>query len=743
MKTNATWLKPSYNVIGIIGAQSSGKSTLLNKLFNSTFDVMNVKVERKQTTRGIWSQILEQHPLLLLDIEGTDSRERWEEKQSFERRTALFGLAISNLLLVNLWLNDIGRFSASNYEILRTVFELNMQLFNLESPKKIVFVIRDWRILENEEHIKFILVKDMHKLWDSIKKTEKQSKINFDSVFCFEFITLRSFIYEEASFIEDVNQFRSRLMDPENPKNLFTGMNFNNIPIEDLYLYMSQTWRTVAENKDLNIPDQKIMVSNFRCSEIKEESFKDCREKIQQLSLDAVLRPDFDISEDLQEIMNESISFFEVNTQNYDDKVSDQVKHDLVAMMETEALRVFKPLNEKFIKANLEELEKYLKKNAAKAGSDVAKILQIIVNEKEDKRKKYLQYLTKYNLDPVKTREFKNYFEIELSSLISKFLSSSTQSFCKKMIRSYISEIDERISLTYLNFNKESWENFNIYCEDVLWKFSDEIDALKVKFEDVKVIFTDEVDHEFKNDLISTIKAILRSKQSFVYEYLIENFKNSFEISATGQPHMWRHLSDSEINDLYKKTKTDFVVTLKFFDKAILTNFDNDIIFTIDDCQKLKKKFETETANILEEVFNKKYNRNSLQKIPKWMWFVLAYFMHDNVLVWMHNPFFFVILVTFVSAGGYIYFTNKMDYVTNWYALLKRFFMKKMLDVTMQATGIRGNNEGEEGRKTGLGGRSSSVTEERSSEGRMTGGLDRSSNLGEKTSENLNQKSID
>ena len=704
---------------------------------------MNVKVERKQTTRGIWSQILEQHPCLLLDIEGTDSRERWEEKQSFERRTALFGLAISNLLLVNLWLNDIGRFSASNYEILRTVFELNMQLFNLESPKKIVFVIRDWRILENEEHIKFILVKDMHKLWDSIKKTEKQSKINFDSVFCFEFITLRSFIYEEAFFIEDVNQFRSRLMDPENPKNLFTGMNFNNIAIEDLYLYMSQTWKTVAENKDLNIPDQKIMVSNFRCIEIKEESFKDCRGKIQQLTLDAALKPDFDISEDIREILNASISFFEVNTQNYDDKVSDQVKHDLVAMMETEALNVFKPLNEKFIKANLEELEKYLKKNAAKAGSDVAKILQIIVNEKEDKRKKYQQYLTKYNLDPVKTREFKNYFEIELSSLVSKFLSSSTQSFCKKMIRSYITEIDEKISFTYLNFNKESWENFNIYCEDVLWKFSDEIDALKVKFEDVKVIFTDEVDQEFKNDLISTIKAILRSKQSFVYEYLIENFKNSFEINATGQPHMWRHLSDSEINDLYKKTKADFVLTLKFFDKAILTNFDNDIIFTIDDCQKLKKKFETETSNILEEVFNKKYNRNSLQKIPKWMWFVLAYFMHDNVLVWMHNPFFFVILVTFVSAGGYIYFTNKMDYVTNWYALLKGLFMKKMLDVTMQAAGVRGNNEGEEGRKTGLGVRSSSVTEERSSGGKMTGGLDRSSNLGEKTSQNLNQKSID
>ena len=41
---------------------------------------------------------------MILDIEGADSRERWEEKAKYEKSTALFGLVISNVLLVNVWL---------------------------------------------------------------------------------------------------------------------------------------------------------------------------------------------------------------------------------------------------------------------------------------------------------------------------------------------------------------------------------------------------------------------------------------------------------------------------------------------------------------------------------------------------------------------------------------------------------------------------------------------------------------
>lgn len=49
--------------------------------------------------------------------------------QIFERKTSLFSLALSEVLLINLWTTDVGRFEGANYGLLKTVFDLNLQLF--------------------------------------------------------------------------------------------------------------------------------------------------------------------------------------------------------------------------------------------------------------------------------------------------------------------------------------------------------------------------------------------------------------------------------------------------------------------------------------------------------------------------------------------------------------------------------------------------------------------------------------
>jgi len=41
-----------YHIVSIIGNQSTGKSTLLNRVFGTTFDVMDASRVRKQTTKG-------------------------------------------------------------------------------------------------------------------------------------------------------------------------------------------------------------------------------------------------------------------------------------------------------------------------------------------------------------------------------------------------------------------------------------------------------------------------------------------------------------------------------------------------------------------------------------------------------------------------------------------------------------------------------------------------------------------
>ena len=58
----------SYAVVSIMGPQSSGKSTLMNKLFATPFNVMDASQGRSQTTLGIWAAKAQDLPLIVLDL---------------------------------------------------------------------------------------------------------------------------------------------------------------------------------------------------------------------------------------------------------------------------------------------------------------------------------------------------------------------------------------------------------------------------------------------------------------------------------------------------------------------------------------------------------------------------------------------------------------------------------------------------------------------------------------------------
>lgn len=68
--------KQNYHVMSIIGSQSSGKSTLLNEMFQTGFDVLNRKERIGQTTKGVWMAVDTNLKIVILDVEGSDSKER-------------------------------------------------------------------------------------------------------------------------------------------------------------------------------------------------------------------------------------------------------------------------------------------------------------------------------------------------------------------------------------------------------------------------------------------------------------------------------------------------------------------------------------------------------------------------------------------------------------------------------------------------------------------------------------------
>ena len=47
-----------------------------------------------------------------------------------ERTISLFALVIADVLIINMWTHDVGKHSASNYGMLKDIFEVNLKLFD-------------------------------------------------------------------------------------------------------------------------------------------------------------------------------------------------------------------------------------------------------------------------------------------------------------------------------------------------------------------------------------------------------------------------------------------------------------------------------------------------------------------------------------------------------------------------------------------------------------------------------------
>jgi len=179
----------SYAVVSIMGPQSSGKSTLLNHLFGTNFREMDAFKGRSQTTKGIWlakAQNIEPCTLVM-DLEGTDGRERGEDDTAFEKQSALFALAVSDIVLINMWCHDIGREQAANKPLLKTVFQVMMRLF---SPRKttLLFVIRD-KSKTPLENLEPILREDIQKIWDAVPKPHAHKETPLSEFFNINFLT--------------------------------------------------------------------------------------------------------------------------------------------------------------------------------------------------------------------------------------------------------------------------------------------------------------------------------------------------------------------------------------------------------------------------------------------------------------------------------------------------------------------------------------------------------------------------
>ena len=81
-----------------------------------------------QTTKGIWMSRANDSPILVMDVGATDAVE-WGRNHDFKRRATLFALATSEVVIFNLFENQVNTYSSSSMSILKTIIQVNLELF--------------------------------------------------------------------------------------------------------------------------------------------------------------------------------------------------------------------------------------------------------------------------------------------------------------------------------------------------------------------------------------------------------------------------------------------------------------------------------------------------------------------------------------------------------------------------------------------------------------------------------------
>ena len=558
-----------YQTIGIIGCQSSGKSTLLNHVFNTKFEIMSDDIGRAQTTKGIWIALNKEYNTIIFDVEGTDSKERGDDRLKFEQCSSLFTLAMSDVLMINMWTNDIGRYTASNYGVLKVVFEQNLKLFQQESEKKIIIVLRDFDSnVDDISKLKEGIMSDMIKIWNEIPKPEEFKDQPCSKYFKFEFITLAHKFYQTEKFNKGIEEIKDRLKRGKDDKKTGANMNsiFNlvdydkNVPIDGFYKYCLDIWTNILNNKDLNIPGQKEMLARFKCEEIKMASLNLVEQKINELEIESTSNIMNDFGEKAKQILQEAMNNYDPLAKNYLSYIYQDVRNSLEEDLSNKMYSGFsnqlKRLIPKFQKKFRTHFEEELKKND--------NFYQVSDTLKT-------KYMGELENELKKIKVFKNWETGTENEVIFDELIDNQRTLCieehkEKLLEQYSSLIEDTISNKFEMITPDFWVEF---MQEIFLLVTQNL-IIQKDYLTQTYRTTEEEYLNFANTLeeqvYSNIKYQFNQQLPSFPNTQIDNFKKDFWYND-GIPKVWNKKTVNQINLEFKTASEKYKKTFELLKK--------------------------------------------------------------------------------------------------------------------------------------------------------------------------------
>mmetsp|Transcript_15540 Transcript_15540/g.31438 ORF Transcript_15540/g.31438 Transcript_15540/m.31438 type:complete len:768 (-) Transcript_15540:73-2376(-) len=649
-----------YNVVAIIGPQSSGKSTLMNLLFQTSFRTMDEASGRYQVTEGVWLGRDPVRPIVVLDLEGTDSRERGEDAITFERKSALFALALAEVLVVNIWTQDVGRFNASNLSLLKTVLELDLQLFVKDQTEfrktRLLFVLRD-HVSTPMEKLKDILTADVEKIWDTITKPTQVELSSVTQFFDLDFVSLPHKVLRPEDFEREAMILRERFRDGR----VFHEGYKRGILADGFATFASNIWEIIRTNQDLDLPSQRSIVAIVRCDAISRECTSDASSRIEEIRsrISNEITHVEDLSTLLSGILSEGTERFTERSSKYDQDVVQGKRQDLLEHLRSLCKEVYVQAEEKAEEVAFRTVQDWIR--------DRLSTPLTWVNFQNDVGIMISESLQKFDsiCGPVHA--------------VETFSSRGREKLMKRMsvevenarIEIYRQSLDDRMETFSLRCRKELGPFFDVLAEDMWQMISSKIvelsKPLKNELDDVmkELGFGLDTEERKLKDVESrlfrvvqeVVKTLIGDASGFTYR-LTKFFDQSFRFDDRGVPRSWGPSDD--VDAIYLAALESSKKYLKQFAFIEIGEISKPN-FTEEDQHRLQAALSTHASAACLDAKRTRDNLSIRAKIPIWLIGLLIVLGWNEIVAVLRNPYLLVALVLLLPVA---YLTYSLDLLT-------------------------------------------------------------------------------
>ncbi|KAJ6498856.1 RHD3/Sey1 [Mycena sanguinolenta] len=665
-----------YNIVAVFGSQSTGKSTLLNRLFGTTFDVMD-ETQRKQTTKGIWMCRGKDMNIMVMDVEGTDGRERGED-QDFERKSALFSLASSEVLIINLWEHQVGLYQGANMGLLKTVFEVNLGLFGkntTDGRTLLLFVIRDHIGVTPLANLQATLTADLNRIWESLSKPPELQDRVLSDYFDLAFTALPHKVLAADKFETEVLNLRTRFVNKDAADFLFKPAYHKRIPADGVAFYMENIWEQVQTNKDLDLPTQQELLAQFRCDEISTVALAEFNEqaKSQRRPVEAGRVVD-GLGGMMRTWRTDALTRYDRDASRYHQGVYKRKRADLIVALDGVLSPLFigqlKNLHKTCLVAFKKEMLDGLHGEGYSFADVVMTARQRCLSRFETGAKEALVEDTDWTWEDemISLKE-------EVGHVADQCRKDETKKMVNLIERNFKKQISEPTDLSLNKAAPDMWDQ-------ILRAFRETLEKAEASYL-AKATSFDCTDEENATSLAALRRRAWQALRAKIDEQTAEpvilsklrgHFEERFRYDEMGVPRVWK--PEDDIDGAFKKAKDETLDLIPLYSK--IQPMDSSLEYTLPDDSialptdtpgeefdfaatlvvfsetraiELTQKFRREADAYYVEA--KRSTVASIAQIPYWMYGVLVVLGWNEAMAVLFNPVYFMFLL-FILAAAYL-----------------------------------------------------------------------------------------